>query len=123
MDVNAIDAQKANSAFFVASPVDGAPALEVKQAEPAPKPKPVSDMVDISLKPRERSAYQVALEVQSKEQARSGSKVFKDETTDRIVVKILNANNEEIRQIPSDEELRIFSQFIRVTGALFDELG
>jgi hypothetical protein len=120
MDVNAIVAQKAAPAFFAAFPVERAPAIETKQVEPVPKSERVLDTIVIDLNVQERATYQSALEIRSVEQARSGLRVFRDETTERFVFEILNANNEEIRQFPSDEELRIFTQFINVTGALFD---
>jgi hypothetical protein len=123
MDVNAIVVQKATPAFFAASPVDSPPALDIERAEPDPRPKQVLDTVVLSLNDQERAVYQSALEIRTEEQARGGLNVFKHEVTNRFVFEILNADNEEIRQFPSDEELRIFTQFINITGALFDNLA
>ena len=120
MEVNATDAQKATPAFFAASPVvDRPPAIETRQVEPDPKPKQILDVVELNLNDQEQAVYKSALEIRSKEQTRSGLRIFKHEMTDRFVFEILNAKNEEIRQFPSDEELRIFTQFINITGALF----
>ncbi len=51
---------------------------------------------------------------------RSGSRIRIDEATERIVVQILNAENEVIKQIPPDDLLRVLERFRQVTGILFD---
>ncbi len=44
-----------------------------------------------------------------------------DEATDRIVVQILNANGEVIKQIPPEELLREIAKSREVTGLIFDQ--
>ncbi len=50
-----------------------------------------------------------------------GSKIRVDEATDRIVVQILNANGEVIKQIPPEELLRAIAKSREVTGLIFDQ--
>ncbi len=62
-----------------------------------------------------------ALASKAAENTRSGSKIRMDEATDRIVVQILNANGEVIKQIPPEELLRAIAKSREVTGLIFDQ--
>ena len=48
-------------------------------------------------------------------------KIRVDEATDRIVVQILNSNNEVIKQIPPEQLLRAIARSRQVTGLIFDQ--
>ncbi len=62
-----------------------------------------------------------ALASQAAENTRSGSKIRVDEATDRIVVQILNANDEVIKQLPPEDLLRAIAKSRQVTGLIFDQ--
>ena len=64
-----------------------------------------------------------ALASQAAENTRSGSKIRVDEATDRIVVQILNANDEVIKQLPPEDLLRAIAKSREVTGLIFDQQG
>lgn len=46
-----------------------------------------------------------------------------DEETKRIVIQILNANNEVMKQIPPEEWLRFLAKWQKIQGLFFDELA
>lgn len=52
---------------------------------------------------------------------RNGSKIRVDESTDRIVVQILNANDEVIKQFPPEELLKALRNYREVVGLVFDQ--
>ena len=54
---------------------------------------------------------------------RSGLRLRVDDATDRIVVQILNANDEVIRQLPPEELLQASARFREITGKIFDEFA
>jgi len=64
-----------------------------------------------------------ALAHQAAENTRSGSKIRVDEATDRIVVQILNANGEVIKQLPPEDLLRAIAKSREVIGLIFDQRG
>lgn len=66
-------------------------------------------------------AAESPLVANSNENIRSGSHVFHDETTNQFVVQIVNESNEVIRQLPTEEALRIAGRFRQVTGLIFDQ--
>jgi hypothetical protein len=51
----------------------------------------------------------------------NGSRIRVDETTERIVVEILNSDNEVIKQIPPEALLRALARSRRVTGLILDQ--
>ena len=66
-------------------------------------------------------AAESPLVANNNENIRSGSHVFHDETTNQFVVQIVNESNEVIRQLPTEEALRIAGRFRQVTGLIFDQ--
>jgi len=62
-----------------------------------------------------------ALASQAAANTRSGSKIRVDEATDRIVVQILNAKDEVIKQLPPEDLLRAIAKSREVTGLIFDQ--
>ena len=54
---------------------------------------------------------------------RGGTKLRVDATTDRLVVQILNANREVIKQIPPEELLKAVANVRKMNGLLFDQLA
>lgn len=61
-----------------------------------------------------------ALSERVADNARSGSRIRIDDATERVVVQILNQENEVIKQIPPDDLLQALKRFRQVTGILFD---
>lgn len=53
----------------------------------------------------------------------SGVQLEVDRTVNRVIARIVNENNEVIKQIPPEEAVRIFTRFREVTGLLFDREG
>ena len=62
-----------------------------------------------------------ALAAEAASNTRNGSKIRVDESTDRIVVQILNAENEVIRQLPPEALLKAMRNFREVVGLVFDQ--
>lgn len=95
------------------SPGSRSPHVELQSTRPSEEPAG-SASTGVSPKIAEALSESVAAK------ARGGSRVRIDEATDRVVVQILDANNEVIKQIPPDELLRALARFRQVTGILFD---
>ena len=62
-----------------------------------------------------------ALRARSQANVRSGTRIHVDEATERVVVEIVNADDEVIKQIPPEEVLRIAARFQQLTGLIFDQ--
>lgn len=87
------------------------PAAPVNAPPPsAPEPPPASASQEIA----------DALAAQAAAKTGSGARIRLDETTDRVVVQILNADNEVIKQLPPEELLRALERFREITGLIFD---
>ena len=106
--------------------VTGAPVARasapVARGEPEPR-KPAAPkraLVELNRQAQTRSISDV-LEALHAENMRSGSRIRLDESTDRIVVQILNSKDEVIRQFPPEEALRFAALFRQVTGLIFDQ--
>jgi hypothetical protein len=101
-----------------ANPPDAPPRLvrpaESGAAHDAPPPPPPPDA------PPPRGLVE-ALANKVAENTRNGSRIRVDEATDRIVVQILNANNEVIKQLPPEDLLRAIAKSREITGLLFDQ--
>ena len=54
---------------------------------------------------------------------RAGTRLRIDEATERIVAQIIGPENEVIRQIPPEEQLRIIAKTRSLLGLLFDRLA
>lgn len=116
MDVNVLSGggNAAGVSHGVRTRVPASPA-----GAPAARPQPeVVDRVDIAS--RVNTGAESALGAPDPGDIRSGTRFRIDDATERIVVQILNANNEVIRQLPPEEALRIAARFREVTGLLFD---
>ena len=74
---------------------------------PPPAPRPPSEAIE-------------ALAARTAANTRSASRIRLDDATDRVVVQILNAENEVIKQFPPEELLRVLENIREVTGLLFD---
>ena len=61
-----------------------------------------------------------ALAARRQDTVRSGARIYVDEATNRVVIQIVNADDEVIRQIPPEEILRIAERFQKLTGIIFD---
>jgi flagellar protein FlaG len=120
MDVNALKAQGA-SVPGAASPVAPAPAPQPPRPKPEPAPKPsVQDIVELSREQQVQTA-KAASALQNTDKVRSSANIYHDDITNQFVVEIFNANNEEIKQIPSEDALKIAARFREATGLLFDQ--
>ena len=120
MDVNALKAQ-GTSVSGAASPVVPAPAPESIRPKPAALPSAsVKDIVELSTDQQVQTAKATSA-LQNTDNVRSNAKIFRDDVTNQFVVEIFNANNEEIRQIPSEDALKIAARFREATGLLFDQ--
>lgn len=117
MEVNALNLKQVLPRE-AASPV--VPSL-APTAAPGPKPASARDVVVISSDDGV-SAADSALVAASRRNIGSGSKVFRDEATDRYIIQIVNDSNEVIRQVPPEEYIRIAQRFRQITGILFDEV-
>jgi flagellar protein FlaG len=120
MDVNAVK-NSAGSPQTVASPVvpTAKPVPVERLVKNAPE-RPKVDIVELSkqsqVKPTENP-----LIADNNQNIRRSTQVFLDNVTNRFVVQVKNENNEVIRQLPSEEALRIATRFQQVTGLLFDQ--
>ena len=90
-------------------------------SEPKPAPAPAREAVKFS-RDDGVSAADSALVANSHRNIGSGSKVFRDESTDRYIIQIVNDSNEVIRQVPPEELIRIAQRFREITGILFNEV-
>ena len=61
-----------------------------------------------------------ALAAQAAAKKGSGARIRLDESTDRVIVQILNADNEVIKQLPPEDLLRALERFREITGLIFD---
>jgi uncharacterized FlaG/YvyC family protein len=106
-----------------ASPVDvvrpgrSAPSAVHAPAAAPPPPNAVSTESASSKPPAE---VVDALAARVAANTRTGSRIRVDEATDRVVVQILNAENEVIKQLPPEDLLRVLERFREVTGLIFD---
>jgi uncharacterized FlaG/YvyC family protein len=89
----------------------GRPAAPVNAPEPATSAPPSAntsqDVVD-------------AIAAQAAAKKGNGARIRLDESTDRLVVQIVNADNEVIKQLPPEDLLRALERFREVTGLIFD---
>ena len=85
------------------------------QVQSPPTPRPASDPVP----PTQAAVDAIVSHNESK--IRSGLRIRVDEATNQVVVEIVNAENEVIRQIPPEEMLRLDALFKRITGIIFDQ--
>ena len=91
-----------------AAPVESE-AVQPPEPKPAHVPPPVSsEAID-------------ALAARAAANTRSGTKVRLDDATNRVVVQILNADDEVIRQYPPEELLRVLKSIRELRGLLFDQ--
>jgi len=105
-----------------ASPPDTA--QQVRQSEPSPKRAEVSAPKLADANAGSAAVSREVLEALAAEVAsntRNGSKIRVDESTDRIVVQILNANDEVIKQFPPEELLKAIRSYREVVGLVFDQ--
>lgn len=94
-----------------------APVSRGSTSRPHPAP-PVRDVVEVSNEGQAPAAPKALAVLQ--DNIGSGSRIHLDRATDRLVVEIVNANNEVIRQLPPEEALRIAARFRQITGLIFD---
>jgi len=93
---------------------------------PAQPPSPRSrlnraeDTIDPSSVRRAAPGLEVASTVLAAVSERAGARIRVDESTERVVVQILDANEEVIKQIPPEDLLQALRQFREITGVLFD---
>lgn len=71
-------------------------------------------------RPESPPGLEVANTVLSALSERAGARIRVDESTERIVVQILNEENEVIKQLPPEDLLEALRQFREITGVLFD---
>ncbi len=95
----------------------------VRQSEPAKRapesaPKPAETNAGSAAVSRE---VLEALAAEVAANTRNGSKIRIDESTDRIVVQILNANDEVIKQFPPEELLKAIRNTRELVGLVFDQ--
>lgn len=119
MDVNALNLKQV-LLREAASPVVPSPA-PAATSEPKTVSAPKRDAVEFSSDDGV-SAADSALVANSDRNVGSGSRVYRDETTDRFIIQIVNDSNEVIRQVPPEELIRIAQRFRQITGVLFDEV-
>lgn len=100
----------------VTAPVPGAQ-INVNANVPEPA---VRDVVEISAEAQVRTAVNDPIAIRS-ENVQSGLRLHFDEAAKQVVVEILNANNEVIKQLPPEESLRIAARFREITGLIFDQ--
>jgi flagellar protein FlaG len=123
MDVTAIRNSEGSTSAAASPVVPAAPPEPVKPAKPEKNPvaeKVKRDIVEFS-QGSQRPAAESPFVVHNSKNVRSGSRVFHDDATNQFVVQILNDSNEVIRQLPSEDALRIANRFRRITGLLFDQ--
>lgn len=93
-------------------------------APSAPEVQPTRPPVEDRVEFHNEGAVQRALDSFASRQAertRSGARIHVDKATERVVVEIVNANNEVIRQLPPEDQLRLAALFDQLTGILFDQ--
>ncbi len=111
------------------------PATSPVARTPAPVPRVPSDSVRVVQSDQDSLVTREPVHTKDKEQARpaidvleakkaastrSGTHLYVDESTDRVIAQIVNANNEVIKQIPPEEFLKIVARFRNVVGTIFD---
>ncbi len=116
MGVNGVNGQDLAALF--ASTVKRTPAPQLRSSEAASAAAPQ--------RPAEKPAEEQASQAASTSVAVSGLKpthtsLRVDRESNRIVARILDENNEVIKQIPPEEMLRIAARFRQIQGLLFDE--
>ncbi len=52
----------------------------------------------------------------------TSTRLIVDEETNRIVIQVLDANNQVIKQVPPDEWLKFLSRWDKIQALFFDEL-
>ncbi len=89
-----------------------APVERAASAPPSPPP-------EAAPRPVPREVIE-ALTARTEANTRSASRIRLDDATDRVVVQILNADNEVIKQFPPEELLEVLERIREVTGLIFD---
>ena len=95
-----------------------------RPAEPSPKRVEADAPSLVEADPGSAAVSREVVEALAAEAAsntRNGSKIRVDESTDRIVVQILNANDEVIKQFPPEELLKALRNYREVVGLVFDQ--
>ena len=117
MDINGLTPQQngVQPASRAVAPKESPPPTPEKAAG-APAPAPVE--ADTG---RKLQAAVDAITARSQSNVRSGARIHVDKATDRVVVEIVNADNEVIRQLPAEEVLRIAANLEHLTGLIFDQ--
>ena len=119
MDVNTLHSTKV-PAVNVPSPVVPASA-PVSETDAPSNPVAVrTDSVELSKESQVASATKELIVERNQNKPR-GSRTYRDETTNRFVVEVLNSNNEVIRQIPLEETLESARRFKKLTGLIFNQ--
>jgi len=73
--------------------------------------------------PSANASQQVAeaLAAQAAAKKGSGARIRLDDSSNRVVVQILNEKDEVIKQLPPDDLLRALERFREITGLIFDQ--
>ncbi len=111
MGVNSVNGQ--NLAALFVSARDSYPAPELHRTDAAPEHAPVQHAGQAM-----EAAKQ---EVASLNSGMTHSSIRVDKENNRIVVRLLNQDNQVIKQIPPEEVLEIASKMRRLQALLFDE--
>jgi hypothetical protein len=91
-----------------AAPVEPAASFTPPKPPPEAAPRPVpSEVIE-------------ALAARTEANTRSASRIRLDDATDRVVVQILNSDNEVIKQFPPEELLDVLKKIRQVTGLILD---
>ena len=101
------------------APRIGSPPASRPASAPAPGPQPPDIVKTNNVQPSQAAVD--AIVSQNESNIRSSSRIHIDEATNQVVVEIVNAENEVIRQIPLAEALRLDVLFKQITGIIFDQ--
>ena len=103
---------------------------DVPEPSPAPRrnrtattqkqaPRPTADAISIDPPEAVRRAL-AELAQRNAANTKAGVRLHIDRDTHRVVARVFNADNEIIRQIPPEEQLRISARFRELIGLIFD---
>ncbi len=117
MDVNAIGPPPPQGA--AATPVAHAPASVSRVSGDDPEAHPARDeRVRRGEEPAPKAPDRLAARTAAK--TRGGTRLRVDEASDRIVAQIVNAEDQVIKQIPPEEDLRVAARIRNIVGLLFN---
>ena len=119
MDISGLTHQQ--NGLQVASNAVATPAPRPRTSSPDPAPPAPAPAPAETTARAPDSAVADALVAQRAANTASGARIHVDEATDRIVVQIVNADDEVIKQLPPEEVLKIAARLQEVTGLIFDQ--